>query len=117
MMGKGPMPGQMPGGKGPMPGMMPPQQQVQPQQQGPAAGGPGQGLNAAALAAAPPSVQKQMIGEKLFPAISRFQPELAGKITGMMLEMDNSELLILLESDQQLKVKVDEAMVVLQTSK
>merc|ERR1719277_2432053 len=104
MMGKGgPMPGQMPGGKGPMPGMMPPQQPMQPQQQGPApGGGGGQGLNAAALAAAPPSVQKQMIGEKVFPAISRFQPELAGKITGMMLEMDNSELLILLESEQQL---------------
>merc|ERR1712039_588843 len=119
MMGKGgPMPGQMPGGKGPMPGMMPPQQPMQPQQQGPApGGGGGQGLNAAALAAAPPSVQKQMIGEKLFPAISRFQPELAGKITGMMLEMDNSELLILLESDQQLKVKVDEAINVLQTNK
>merc|ERR1711948_144208 len=119
MMGKGgPMPGQMPGGKGPMPGMMPPQQPMQPQQQGAGAGpGPGQGLNAAALAAAPPSVQKQMIGEKLFPAISRFQPELAGKITGMMLEMDNSELLILLESEQQLKGKVDEAMNVLQSSK
>merc|ERR1712187_825488 len=101
-----------------MPGMMPPQQQGQPQQQGPpAAGGAGGGLNAAALAAAPPSVQKQMIGEKLFPAISRFQPELAGKITGMMLEMDNSELLILLESDQQLKIKVDEAMSVLQQNK
>merc|ERR1740121_2811568 len=101
----------MPGG--PMPGQMPPQQQ-QPQQ---AAGGPGAPLNAAALAAAPPSVQKQMIGEKIFPAIARYQPELAGKITGMMLEMDNSELLILLESEQQLKIKVDEAMVVLQTNK
>merc|ERR1719450_1895170 len=110
MMGKGPMPGQMPMGKGgPMPGQMPPQQQ-----QPPAQGGAGGALNAAALAAAPPSVQKQMIGEKLFPAISRLQPELAGKITGMMLEMDNSELLILLESEQQLKMKVDEALRVLQ---
>jgi hypothetical protein len=29
------------------------------------------------------------------------------------LEMDNSELLIILESDQQLKTKVDEALVAL----
>merc|ERR1719330_1167166 len=89
-----------------------PQQQAPgaPQQPQPAAGGP---LTAAALAAAPAGVQKQMLGEKLFPAVSRFQPALAGKITGMMLEMDNSELLMLLESEQQLKGKVDEAMRVL----
>jgi polyadenylate-binding protein len=71
-------------------------------------------LTAAALAAAPPAIQKQMLGEKLFPAIAKMQPELAGKITGMMLEMDNSELLILLESEQQLRFKVDEALRVLQ---
>merc|ERR1719423_287848 len=69
----------------------------------PSAGGP---LSASALAAAPPSVQKKMIGEKLYPAIMKYQPELAGKITGMMLEMDNSELLMLLESEQQLRNKV-----------
>jgi polyadenylate-binding protein len=34
-------------------------------------------------------------------------------VTGMMLEMDNSELIMLLESEQQLKAKVDEALVVL----
>ena len=77
----------------------------------PAAGG---ALTASALAAAPPGVQKQMLGEKLYPSIARYQPELAGKITGMMLEMDNSELLILLESEQQLRGKVDEAMRVLE---
>merc|ERR1719295_915154 len=115
-MGMNPMMGMMgKGGPGGMP-MMPPQQMMRPpagatpQQQAPASGG---GLNAAQLAAAPPSVQKQMIGEKLYPAISKMQPELAGKITGMMLEMDNSELLILLESEQQLKMKVDEALRVL----
>jgi len=99
--------GARPGGPGP--GQQPPQQQ-QPAQ-------PGAPLQAASLAAAPPAVQKQMIGEKLFAAVSKFQPELAGKITGMMLEMDNSELLILLESDQQLKGKVDEALRVLETAK
>merc|ERR1712187_855489 len=88
-------------------------QQQQPPQQAPAQPQPGAPLSAASLAAAPPAVQKQMIGEKLYPAIAKHQPELAGKITGMMLEMDNSELLMLLESDNQLKGKVDEAMRVL----
>jgi polyadenylate-binding protein len=74
-------------------------------------------LTVAALAAAAAPLQKQMIGEKLFPAISRYQPELAGKITGMMLEMDNSELLMLLESEQALRGKVDEAMRVLESAR
>jgi polyadenylate-binding protein len=66
------------------------------------------------LANAPPGMQKQMLGEKLYPAVSRLQPELAGTITGMTLEMDNSELLMMLESEAQLRQKVDEAMRVLQ---
>jgi polyadenylate-binding protein len=71
-------------------------------------------LSAAGLANAPPGMQKQMLGEKIFPLIARLQPEMAGKITGMMLEMDNSELLILLEVPEQLKMKVDEALRVLE---
>merc|ERR1740121_1802355 len=116
MMGmRPPMPQQQMGG----PGMMQQQQMARPpaapQPQAQAApAGPNAPLNAAALAAAPPSVQKQMLGEKLYPAIVRLQPELAGKIVGMMLEMDNSELLILLESEQQLRSKVDEALRVLE---
>merc|ERR1719217_1436140 len=105
MPGKG-MPG-MPGGPGPA--ARPAAPAPQPQQQ---AGGP---LNAAALAAAPPHVQKQMIGEKLYPAIAKYQPAEAGKITSMMLEMETSELLMLLESDQQLQSKINLAMEVLQS--
>merc|ERR550514_1733410 len=112
---------QMAGMAGPMPQQqMPPQQQKGgggPPQQQPQMPSSDQPLTAAALAAAPPGMQKQMLGEKLFPLISRHQPELAGKITGMMLEMDNSELLILLESDQQLRTKVDEALRVLEQQK
>eukprot|EP00397_Hematodinium_sp_SG-2012_P029116 GEMP01030733.1.p1 GENE.GEMP01030733.1~~GEMP01030733.1.p1 ORF type:complete len:370 (+),score=116.90 GEMP01030733.1:151-1110(+) len=113
MMGKGMGPGprppmnMAPGSKGgpPQRPMMPGQQQMRSEEP----------LTAAALAAAAPGMQKQMLGEKLFPRISRFQPELAGKITGMMLEMDNGELLMLLESDDSLKVKVDEALKVLES--
>jgi polyadenylate-binding protein len=129
MVGKGMPPGGMMGGPGMMgPGMsrppMPSQQQQQqmssgnaPQQQQHQQTMLSEPLTAGALAAAPAPVRKQMLGEKLFPAISRHQPELAGKITGMMLEMDNSELLMLLESEQALKSKVDEAMRVLETSR
>eukprot|EP00435_Cladocopium_sp_Y103_P072419 s379_g40.t1 len=77
----------------------------------------GQQLTVAALAAAPPPVQKQMICARLFPAVSKYQPELAGKITGILLEMDNSELLILLDNEHQLKAKVDEAVRVLEQAK
>lgn len=47
----------------------------------------------AQVAAAPPPQQKQILGEAIFPKISNLQPELAGKITGMLLEMDNQELI------------------------
>jgi polyadenylate-binding protein len=66
------------------------------------------------LASAPESQRKQMIGERLFPLVKVLQPTHAAKITGMLLEMDNGELLHLLESGAALKDKVDEALQVLQ---
>jgi hypothetical protein len=47
-----------------------------------------------------------MLGERLFPLIQNMQPDLAGKITGMLLEIDNTELLHMLESRESLKAKV-----------
>ena len=44
------------------------------------------------------------------------QPSLAAKITGMLLEMDNGELLLLLESPELLSSKVEEAVQVLKDS-
>ena len=71
-------------------------------------------LTATMLAAAPPQEQKQMLGERLFPLIQSMYPDLAGRITGMLLEIDNSELLHMLESRESLKAKVEEAVAVLQ---
>uniref|UniRef100_A0AAQ4PKH0 Polyadenylate-binding protein n=1 Tax=Gasterosteus aculeatus aculeatus TaxID=481459 RepID=A0AAQ4PKH0_GASAC len=63
-------------------------------------------LTASMLAAAPPQEQKQMLGERLFPLIQNMHPSLTGKITGMLLEIDNSELLHMLESPESLRSKV-----------
>jgi polyadenylate-binding protein len=51
------------------------------------------GLNPAMLAQQGPAEQKQILGEALYPKVHEQEPKLAGKITGMLLEMDNSELL------------------------
>jgi len=74
-------------------------------------------LTASMLAQAPPSEQKQMLGERLFPLIQSMFPELAGKITGMLLEIDNSELVHMLEHKESLTSKVEEAVAVLQAHK
>ncbi|CAF5072867.1 unnamed protein product, partial [Rotaria magnacalcarata] len=59
-------------------------------------------LTPAGLANATPQEQKQMLGERLFPLIQQMHPDLAGKITGMLLEIDNTELLHMLESRESL---------------
>ena len=58
--------------------------------------------------------EKLPLGERLFPLIAAVEPQLAGKITGMLLEMDNGELLKLLESPEALNAKIMEAISVLQ---
>lgn len=128
--GRGPVPMQGRGGRGPARGPMPGQpikfnqqarnaapmsQQPPPQQSQPPMAAPHEGaLTASALASASPEMQKNMIGERLYPLIRQSQPALAGKITGMLLEMDNSELLHLLESPDALKAKISEALQVLE---
>lgn len=74
---------------------------------------PNEPLTIKALAAAPEEMRKQMIGERLFPLIKQQESVLAGKITGMLLEMDNGELIHLLESHQALNEKIQEALTVL----
>ncbi|KAF2289818.1 hypothetical protein GH714_038797 [Hevea brasiliensis] len=69
------------------------------------------------LAAASPEEQKQILGERLYPLVKKHKPDLVAKITGMLLEMDNSELLLLLESPDTLASKIEEAVQVLKISK
>lgn len=58
--------------------------------------------------------QKRMLGEKLYALIYKNQPNLAGKITGMILESSHpDEIIQLIESPESLDEKVGEAMKVL----
>jgi len=103
-------PGQFAGGFPPQAGRgMPPQIPGMPQipQDGVAGG-----MLQTQLSAVPAPQQKQLLGEALFPKIQALQPELAGKITGMLLEMDNQELVNLIEDENALRAKVDEALTV-----
>lgn len=68
---------------------------------------------ATALANASPEQQRTMLGESLYPLVDAIEHENAAKVTGMLLEMDQTEVLHLLESPDALKAKVAEAMDVL----
>ncbi|KAF7840819.1 polyadenylate-binding protein 2-like [Senna tora] len=71
------------------------------------------GALASALANATPEQQRTMLGENLYPLVEQLEPDNAAKVTGMLLEMDQTEVLHLLESPDALKAKVVEAMDVL----
>ncbi|ERN03845.1 hypothetical protein AMTRI_Chr05g73760 [Amborella trichopoda] len=71
------------------------------------------GTLASALASATPEQQRVMLGEQLFPLVDRMEHDHAGKVTGMLLEMDQTEVLHLIESPDALKTKVGEALEVL----
>ncbi|KAK7270996.1 hypothetical protein RJT34_26565 [Clitoria ternatea] len=74
---------------------------------------PGASL-ASALASATPENQRLMLGEHLYPLVDRLTPNhQTAKVTGMLLEMDQSEVIHLIESPEDLKTKVSEAMQVL----
>lgn len=65
------------------------------------------------LQALAPGAQKQALGEILYPLVMATDSVRAGKITGMLLEMENSELLELLGSQSMLKSQIGEAITVL----
>jgi polyadenylate-binding protein len=56
-----------------------------------------------------------MLGERIYPLVNdQVGAEQAGKITGMLLEIENYELLKLIDEPTLLKEKITEAMKVLQ---
>ncbi|XP_004496416.1 polyadenylate-binding protein 3 isoform X2 [Cicer arietinum] len=75
---------------------------------------PGSTTLASALASATPENQRMMLGEHLYPLVDRLTPnQHTAKVTGMLLEMDQSEVIHLIESPEDLKIKVSEALQVL----
>jgi len=71
-------------------------------------------FNIQAYESSPPEVKKRMLGENMYPhVLQNSNTKIAGKITGMLLEMDNAELLGLLSNPIGLKGKVIEAIEVL----
>lgn len=110
--------------QGVLPGALPQQPRAVPGGRGPnpnvARGPKGQGAAGAQFSVGMPEQsavshedQLQLLGEQLFPKVSAFNPEYAGKITGMLLEMDVQEIVHLLDSPDLLKAKVDEGLAVL----
>ena len=57
--------------------------------------------------------RNRLLGERLFAKIKVVEPKLAGKITGMFLEMSNTEIFELLSEQRALMNKINEALAVL----
>jgi len=87
------------------PQMQQPTPVVQPQEQ--------DVLSPAYLAQLNPQQQKQILGEKLFYLVTMRNQEHAPKITGMLLDMEVSDILHLLEDASALELKINEAITVL----
>jgi polyadenylate-binding protein len=53
--------------------------------------------------------QRQILGEMLFPKIQAITPELAPKITGMLIDLEVPEVIELLEDNNMLQERIQEA--------
>eukprot|EP00899_Mesostigma_viride_P019743 jgi/Mesvir1/27770/Mv07454-RA.1 len=81
---------------------------------GPAAGGEeAGGLTASRLAKSSPEERRAMLGEALYPLVEAITPDLAAKVTGMLLEVDTAEVLNLIHAPDSLAANVAEALRVL----
>ena len=71
---------------------------------------------AAQLPNASADQQRMLLGEALYPLVDSIEPASSAKITGMLLEMDQSEVLHLIEDSKALSDKVQEAVAVLKAA-
>ena len=71
---------------------------------------------AAQLPNASADQQRMLLGEALYPLVDSIEPASSAKITGMLLEMDQSEVLHLIEDSKALSDKVQEAVTVLKAA-
>lgn len=69
---------------------------------------------ASRVASLPDEKRKPAFGERLYPLVYAIKPDQAPKITGMLLEMDDSEIIDVLESADALNKKINEAVKVLE---
>eukprot|EP00088_Acartia_fossae_P047499 TRINITY_DN51498_c0_g1_i1.p1 TRINITY_DN51498_c0_g1~~TRINITY_DN51498_c0_g1_i1.p1 ORF type:complete len:286 (-),score=41.42 TRINITY_DN51498_c0_g1_i1:134-991(-) len=77
---------------------------------GPSTADPGLPITREELAKLSTTEQKQALGEAIYPRIEPLAKEFTGKVTGMLLEMDNMSLLSLLGDMKSLETKVKEAV-------
>ena len=68
------------------------------------------------LPSATPDQARMLLGEALYPLVEEIEPASAAKITGMLLEMDQGEVLLLIEDSGALRAKVQEALAVLKAA-
>ncbi|KAM0860257.1 hypothetical protein ACQ4PT_046653 [Festuca glaucescens] len=70
-----------------------------------------------ALASVDAEKQHEILGEKLYSLVEQVEPEFAAKVTGMLLELEKIEVLHLIESASDLRVKISQAIEALQQRK
>jgi hypothetical protein len=58
----------------------------------------------------PEVLRRQMHGEQLYPMVQRLSPSRAGKITGMLLELTEGELMLISTNPEELKIRVQTAI-------
>ena len=70
-------------------------------------------LSSSALASFHPEKQRELLGNSMYPFVYAICPDIAGKITGMLLEMDTTYILKMINDEIFFKKNVEEAVAVL----